>query len=229
MHVPARIPLGQWRAVEHSSNVFVVASVIDELAHKSSIDPLLFLKRLIGDSQHVQVREDFRFDASRLMQVVDLAARRSDWGSPLPKGQGRGIAATYNQGAWIAEVAEVSILDNQLRVKRILAVADCGLLINPQGARAQLEGGIIDGVGAALMGEITVRDGRVQQSNFHDYPICRIHQTPTIETHFVPGTDAPRGLGEPPLPPVAPAICNAIFAASGQRIRELPLNKVFSV
>jgi isoquinoline 1-oxidoreductase beta subunit len=116
-----------------------------------------------------------------------------------------------------------------LRIDRIVAVIDCGLIINPTGARAQVEGGIIEGMSAALMGEITVRDGRVQQDNFNSYPICRIHQVPTIDIHFVESDDSPRGLGEPPLPPVAPAISNAVFAATGRRVRELPLKKVFSV
>jgi isoquinoline 1-oxidoreductase beta subunit len=229
VHVPDRIPLGQWRAVEHSSNVFVVASVIDELAHKARIDPLKFLKRLIGESRYVQVREDFRFDASRLLQVVDRAARLADWDSPLPDGHGRGIAASYNQGAWIAEVAEVSISGKSLKINRIVAVTDCGRLINPTGARAQVEGGIIEGLSATLMGQITVSEGVVQQNNFHNYRICSIAQMPAIEVHFIDSGDSPRGLGEPPLPPLAPAVCNAIFAANGHRVRDLPLSQHYSV
>ena len=229
MLVPARIPLGQWRAVDHSANVFVVASVIDELAQAAGTDPLAFLRRLIGDEQYVHVREDFRFDASRLLHVVNEAARLADWDRPLPEGQGRGIAASYNQGAWVAEVAEVSVIDNNLTVNRIAAAVDCGMRINPSGARAQVEGGIIEGMSAALMGEINVSEGRVQQNNFHNYPVCRMQQVPTIDVHFVESNDAPRGLGEGPLPPVAPAICNAVFAASGKRIRELPLKKHFAV
>ena len=227
--VTARIPLGQWRAVSHSSNVFVVASALDELAHEAGVDTVAFLLQLVGDEQFVQVREDFRFDASRLSRVINTAAKEADWGSPLPAGRGRGIAASYNQGAWIAEVCEVTVREGALKIDRIVAAVDCGLIINPQGAEAQIQGGIIEGISAALMGEITVRNGEVQQSNFHDYPICRMHQVPTIEVHFIKSTDDPRGLGEPPLPPVAPAICNAIFAATGQRIRQLPLKNTFSV
>lgn len=227
--VHSRIPLGQWRAVAHSSNVFVVSSVIDELAHETGADTVDFWLRLIGDEQFVQVREDFRFDASRLAQVIEQAARLGDWGKPLPEGRGRGIAATYNQGAWIAEVAEVSVQERRLRVDRIVAVIDCGLIINPQGAENQVQGGIVDGLSAALTGEITVTDGVVDQSNFHDYPFCRMAQIPRIDVHFVPSDDNPRGLGEGPLPPVAPAITNAIFAATGQRIRKLPLKHQYSV
>jgi len=227
--VPARIPLGQWRATEHSGNVFVVSSAIDELASAHGIDPVELWLRLIGDEQYVQVREDFRFDAARLRHVVELAAARSGWGTPLPRGSGRGFAASYNQGAWVAEVAEVTVRDGNLYVDRITCAVDCGRVINPQGARNQVEGAIVEGLSAALHGRITVRDGVVQESNFHDYPFCRIHEIPRIDVHFVERSDAPRGLGEGPLPPVAPAITNAIFAATGKRIRELPLGRTSAI
>ena len=221
--VPARIPLGQWRATEHSGNVFVVSSAIDELADAHGIDPLEFWLALIGEEQYVQVREDFRFDASRLRNVVELAAEKSAWGTALPKGSGRGMAASYNQGAWVAEVAEVTVNGDELSVDRIVCAIDCGRVINPQGAHNQVEGAIVEGLSAALHGRITVREGVVQESNFDDYRFCRMREIPIIEVHLVESRDAPRGLGEGPLPPVAPAITNAIFAATGQRIRELPI------
>jgi isoquinoline 1-oxidoreductase beta subunit len=221
--VPARIPLGQWRATEHSSNVFVVSSAIDELAHAAGMDPVEFWLDLVGDEQYVQVREDFRFDASRLKRVIEVAAERSAWNSTMPEGSGRGIAASYNQGAWVAEVAEITIENDKLRIDRITCAVDCGLVINPQGAVNQVEGGIVEGLSAALHGRITVRDGVAQESNFHDYPFSRIDEIPELDVHLIPGTDAPRGLGEGPLPPVAPAITNAIFAATGKRIRRLPI------
>ena len=221
--VPARIPLGQWRGTEHSSNVFVVSGAIDELAHAADIDPVSFWLGLVGDEQFVQVREDFRFDASRLRHVIEVAAERAHWGTPLPAGKGRGISASYNQGIWVAEVAEVTVHDDSLKVDRITCVIDCGLVVNPQGAVNQVEGGIVDGLAAALYGKITVKDGIVQESNFHDYRFARMRDIPNIDVHFVASSDSPRGLGEGPLAPVAPAIANAIFAATGKRIRELPI------
>jgi len=221
--VLARIPLGQWRGTEGSGNVFVVSSAIDELAHAAGVDPVAFWLKLVGDEQFVQVREDFRFDASRLRKVIEVAAAKSTWGSALSEGKGRGISASYNQGAWVAEVAEVTVENNTLTVDRITCAVDCGLVINPQGAINQVQGGIIEGLSAALHGEITVKDGVVQQSNFHDYRFCRISEIPDIDVHLIESSDAPRGLGEGPLPPVAPAITNAIYAATGNRIRELPI------
>jgi isoquinoline 1-oxidoreductase beta subunit len=221
--VTARVPLGQWRATEHSSNVFVVSSVIDELAHAAGVDPLAFWLKLVGDEQFVQVREDFRFDASRLRKVIELAAERSGWGKPLPDGKGRGLAASYNQGAWVAEVAEVTARKDSFKVDRMTCAVDCGRIINPQGAHNQVAGGIIDGLSTALHGRITVKDGMVEQSNFHDYRFSRIDEIPEIDIHLVHSSEAPRGLGEGPLPPVAPAVCNALFAATGRRFRSLPI------
>ena len=221
--VPARIPLGQWRATSHSSNVFVVSSAIDELAHAAGIDPVEFWFNLVGAEQFVQVREDFRFDASRLKNVIAVAADKAGWSSPLPEGRGRGLSASYNQGAWVAEVAEVTVRNNRLKVDKITCAIDCGLVINPQGAANQVEGGIVEGLAAALYGKITVKDGVVQESNFHDYRFCRMSDIPIIDVNFIDSDDAPRGLGEGPLPPVAPAVTNAIFAATGKRIRELPI------
>ena len=221
--VPARIPLGQWRGTSHSSNVFVVSSAMDELAHATGIDAVAFWLSLVGDEQFVQVREDFNFDASRLKRVIELAAEKAGWGGTLPEGKGRGLSASYNQGAWVAEIAEVTVRDDHLKVDRITCAIDCGLVINPQGAINQAEGGIVDGLAAALYGKITVKDGVVQESNFHDYRFAHMRDIPQIGVHFIESTDAPRGLGEGPLPPVAPAITNAIFAATGKRVRELPI------
>ncbi|HSG97548.1 MAG TPA: molybdopterin cofactor-binding domain-containing protein, partial [Woeseiaceae bacterium] len=143
--------------------------------------------------------------------------------TPLARGRGRGIAAGYVHGAWAAEVAEVTVSGDAFSVDRITCAVDCGRVINPQGARHQVAGGIIEGLSAALHGRITVRDGIVQESNFQDYPFCRLDETPEIDVHFVENNEAPRGVGEGPLGPVAPAVTNALFAATGKRIRELPI------
>jgi isoquinoline 1-oxidoreductase beta subunit len=238
-HVPSRIPLGQWRGISASANVFVACSALDELAHRAGQDPLAFLLRLVGEADSVPVFDGFSLDTARLRGVIRAAAEAAGWRQPCgwQDGEwrrGRGIAACYDQGAWVAEIAEVSVAgategQPRLRVDRVVAAVDCGRVINPQGARAQVEGAILDGLGAALAGEITVRDGVVQQSNFHDYRLLRLDQAPAVEVRFVDSGSDPRGLGEPPLPPLAPAVCNAIFAATGQRIRRLPLNTVYSV
>jgi len=234
VHIPSRIPLGQWRGVAPSANVFVVASAIDELAHRAGVDPLAFLLRLIGSADSVPVIERFNLDTKRLRGVIHKVAEAAGWRQPLGWGEGaarhgRGIAACYDQGAWVAEVAEVTVREGRLRVDRVVAAVDCGRVINPRGALAQVEGAILDGLSTALMGEITVRDGVVEQSNFDDCRLLRMPQSPDIEVHFVASEEDPRGLGEPPLPPLAPAVCNAIFAATGQRIRRLPLRSAFEV
>jgi len=227
--VPSRIPLGQWRAISETANVFVVGCVIDELAHRSGMDAVDFWLQLIGDAPTVQITGTFALNTARLRAVLRKAAGAAGWKHPLPAGRGRGIAAAYVQGAWVAEVAEVTVNGEALHVDRVVAAVDCGLLINPSGAEAQVQGAIMDGLSAALMGEITVHRGVVEQSNFHDYPLLRLHQAPEIDVHFIAGSDPPRGLGEPPLPLVAPAVCNAIFAASGARIRKLPLKQRFAI
>jgi isoquinoline 1-oxidoreductase beta subunit len=232
--VSSRIPLGQWRAIAPSANVFVVGSALDELAHRAGEDPLRFLLRLVGEADAVPVTERFSLDTARLRAVIGQAADAAGWHEPLARGdgetrRGRGIAACYDQGAWVAEVAEVTVRAGRLKVDRVVAAVDCGRVINPQAAAAQVEGAVLDGLGAALLGRITVRDGVVEQGNFDDYPLLRIGQAPDVQVHFVDSQEDPRGLGEPPLPPLAPAVCNAVFAATGRRIRRLPLSEFFEV
>jgi len=233
VYVPSRIPLGQWRAVSASANVFVSGSAVDELAHRAGDDPLAFLLRLLGTRDTVPVTERFSLDTRRLRGVVRAAAEMAGWKPPHgwsdARGRhGRGIAAAYDQGAWVAQVAEVTVNGRRLSVDRIVAAVDCGRVINPRAAESQVQGAIMEGLSAALTGEITLRDGVVEQGNFHDYPFLRMAQAPAIEVHFAGGGEDPRGLGEPPLPVVAPAVCNAIFAATGRRIRSLPLKHHFS-
>ena len=202
-----------WRGVSHSQNAFVVESFLDELAHAGQHDPLDYRRHLLRDQP-------------RYLAVLDLIAERTGWHNTLPANRYRGIALDNSGESIVAEVAEVSIDDRrQVKVHKVTCVVDCGFAINPGGVEAQLEGAIIDGMSAALYGEITIKNGQVQQSNFHDYPFMRINQVPEIDVHIVPNQspDLIGGVGEIGLPPVAPAIANAVFAAIGERIRKLPI------
>jgi len=224
--VASDVPVGAWRSTLHSSNAFAVQSFVDELAHATGRDPLDFRLALLEPPQVRQYRGHGgpEFDTGRLAGVLRLAAERSGWGTPTPQGRARGIAAHFTFGSYAAHVAEVSAgAGGGIQVHRIVCAVDCGLVVNRLGAEAQVEGGIMDGLGAALHGEITVKHGRAEQQNFDRYRLLRINEAPLVEVHFVPSTRAPSGLGEPPLPPVAPAIANAWFALTGQRLRRLPL------
>jgi isoquinoline 1-oxidoreductase beta subunit len=154
--------------------------------------------------------------------VLELAAEKSGWAKPLPKGRGRGIAGFFSFGSYFAEVAEVTVKGSDLKIDRIVAAVDCGQAVNPESVRSQTEGAIIYGLSAALKNEITIKNGAVEQTNFDGYDPIRISEAPPIEVHLVKSNDDPGGMGEPGLPPLAPAIANAIFAASGQRLRKLP-------
>ncbi|MEY3746846.1 MAG: hypothetical protein RL194_305 [Pseudomonadota bacterium] len=204
------IPVLWWRSVGHSQNAFVMESLIDELAHAAGKDPLAYRRNLLKDHP-------------RHLLVLDLAAEKAGWGSPLPKGTARGIAVHESFGSFVAQVAEVSVIDGNVKVHRVVCAIDCGLVVNPESLVAQMESGIAFGLGAALAGEITLKDGQVTQSNFHDYQVLRMSQMPVVEVHMLQSTAKMGGAGEPGVPPVAPAVTNAIFAASGKRIRTLPI------
>jgi isoquinoline 1-oxidoreductase subunit beta len=220
-------PRAWWRSVEHSSSGFVMESFIDELAHASGQDPLAFRLKLIGDPRKIpQFGEpaDYpQMDTGRLKGVLQLAAEKAGWGKPLPKGEGRGIAAFYSFHSYVAAVAEVSANSSEFKVKRLVCAVDCGRVVNPNGVRAQVESSAIYALTATVKDAITLDRGRVVQSNFNDYAMIRMNEAPPIEVHLVSSTEKPTGIGEPTVPVVAPAICNAIFNATGKRLRRLPI------
>jgi isoquinoline 1-oxidoreductase beta subunit len=205
------IPTAFWRGVGPTSNAFVVESFIDELAAAAEKDPLEYRRALLDRSP-------------RARAVLDLAASKAGWGSPLPQGSGRGISLLHAFGSHIAQVAEVSVADSgEVRVRRVVCAVDCGIVVNPDTVVAQMQSGINFGITAALWGEITLKDGRVEQSNFHDYRMLRMNEAPEIEVHLVSSPEYPGGVGEPGTSAVFPAVTNAIFAATGRRIRKLPV------
>jgi isoquinoline 1-oxidoreductase beta subunit len=202
---------------------------MDEIVNAAGRDPLEFRRRLLGEPREMPYSDHGgpTYDTGRLKHVLELAAEKGNWGRPLPERWGRGLAVHFMFGAYVAHVAEVEVQrSGEIRVHRMVAVVDCGVVVNRSGAEAQVEGGTLDGVGMALYGEITVKDGRTQQGNFDDYRLLRINEIPTVEVHLVPSTVAPFGLGEMAYQTVAPAIGNAIFAATGTRVRKLPIRKV---
>ena len=211
---PPGIPTGFWRGVGPTHNVFVVESFIDELAAAAKKDPVEYRRALLGPSP-------------RAKAVLDLAAEKAGWGQPLPEGHGRGVSVQFVFGSYVAQVAEVQVAKNgEVRVIRVVCAVDCGVVVNPDTVKAQMEGGIIFGLTAALFSEITFKNGRVEQSNFNDYRIMRINEAPAIEVYLVASAEAPGGIGEPGTSAVAPALTNAIFAATGKRIRKLPVTRV---
>jgi len=223
--VASSVPRGALRAPAHNFNAFVIQSVIEELAHASGRDPIgLRLGDLGRSGDYPSTGTDpAPYSPDRLRRVLELAIEKSGWTSPLPPGRGRGVAAHFTFGSYAAEVAEVSVdARNVLRIDRVVAAIDVGLPINPLNLEAQTQGGIIDGLSAAMFGEITIDRGRTVQSTFEDYPLLRNRDAPDIEVHIVPSRESPTGFGEIALPPIAPAVANAIFAASGRRVRRLP-------
>jgi len=203
---------GFWRGVGVTHNNFVIESFIDELAAASRQDPVAFRRALLGKSP-------------RAMAVLDLATKEAGWGKPLPRGHGRGVALLYSGwGTYLAQVAEVEITGSgDVRVHRIVSAVDCGTIVNPDIVKAQIESGVVYGISAALWGEVTLKNGRVEQSNFHNYRVLRMNETPPIDVHLVRNGEAPGGIGEPGTAVTAPALANAIFAATGKRLRKLPL------
>lgn len=199
-----------WRSVGHSHTAFVVESFLDECAHAAGQDPLAYRRTLLSK-------------APRHLAVLNLAADKANWGGPLPEGRARGLAVHHSFDSYVAQVAEVSLENGIPRVHRVVCAVDCGQVINPDTVAAQMESGIIYGLSAALYGKLSLKDGKVEQSNFHDYRVVRMNEAPIVEVHILASGEAPTGVGEPGTPPIAPAVANALFALTGKRQRSLPL------
>jgi isoquinoline 1-oxidoreductase beta subunit len=205
------VPVQWWRSVGHSHTGFSVEAFFDEVAHAGGKDPYQLRRKLLAKQP-------------RMLGVLDLVAQKAGWGKPLPAGRGRGIATHFSFDSYVAQVIEASVeKDGTVHVHRVVCAVDCGRVINPDTVTAQMEGGIIFALTAALKTEITLENGRVQQRNFHDYPMLRMFEAPAVEVFIVPSEEKPTGVGEPSVPPVAPALTNAIFAATGKRVRRLPI------
>jgi len=212
LHSPViGVPVQWWRSVGHSHTGFSVEAFLDEVAHAGGKDPLELRRKLLAKEP-------------RMLATLNLVAEKSGWGKPLPRGVGRGIATHFSFDSYVAQVVEASVEKNgTVKVHRVFCAVDCGRAINPEIVKAQMEGGIIFGLTAALKTEITLENGMVQQKNFHDYQMLRMFESPAIEVYIVPSDAPPTGVGEPGVPPVAPALSNAIFAATGKRLRRLPI------
>jgi len=223
--VQSTVPRGWWRSVENSANAFAVQAFMDELAHAAGKDPIEFQLSLLPAGYKSPTKGGaIPMEADRLRHVIELARDKAGWGKPLPVGRARGFAAWFSFRTYVAEIAEVSLdKGGAPRVHRVVAAIDCGTPVNPDGVAAQIEGGIVYGLTAALYGAITIDGGAVQQANFHDYPLLTMEQMPAVEVHIVPSAAAPTGTGEPGTPPIAPAVANAMFALTGKRVRKLPI------
>ena len=206
------VPVLWWRSVAHSHTAFSIETFIDELAAIVDKDPVEFRRKQLAEEP-------------RLLNVLNLAVEKSGWGKPVAKGRGRGIALHKSFNTYVAQVAEVTVTkDGKVKVDHVTCAVDCGIAVNPEIIATQMQGGIGFGLSAAMKGAITLKNGKVEQSNFHDYEPIRMNEMPHVDVHIVPSNEAPSGVGEPGVPPIAPAVCNAIFMATGKRIRSLPIS-----
>jgi isoquinoline 1-oxidoreductase subunit beta len=209
-HRQETVPIGFWRSVGHSTNAFVQETLIDELATMAKIDPVEYRRKLLEG-------------APRMKRVLEVVANKSGWGKALEKGRGRGVAVHHSFGSYVAQAAEVTVEGGKVKVNRVVCAVDCGEFVHPGIVEAQMESGIIYGLTAAIKSSIRVEEGKVKQANFHNFKLIGMDEAPAIEVYVVPSGELPGGTGEPGTPPIAPAIANAIFAATGKRIRRLPI------
>jgi isoquinoline 1-oxidoreductase subunit beta len=209
---PPGIPTAFWRSVGPSHNVFVTESFMDELAAAAKQDPVAYRRALLAKTP-------------RAKAVLELAAEKAGWGQPLPERVGRGVSLQFAFATYMAHIAEVEVSKNgAVGVRRVVCAVDCGIAVNPDTIRAQIQGAVNFGITAALYGEITLKDGRVEQSNFDTYQILRMNEAPTIEVYIVQSAESPGGMGEAGTSAIVPAVTNAIFAATGKRLRKLPID-----
>jgi isoquinoline 1-oxidoreductase subunit beta len=222
--LPLAIPTGPWRAPRSNSIAFAVQSFLHECSVAAKRDHLEFLLEVMGEPRWLQKGNEFSLNTGRAAAVLKLAAEKAGWGKDLQKGRGLGLAFHFSHAGHFAEVAEVSVdADRRLTVHKVTVAGDIGPVVNLSGAENQVEGSVVDGLSTALGLQLSIENGRIQETNFDRYPILRIARAPAVDVHFIQSDFSPTGVGEPALPPVAPAICNAIFAATGHRVRTLPL------
>jgi isoquinoline 1-oxidoreductase beta subunit len=211
-HPEVNVPVLWWRSVGHTHTAFVMETLIDEMAAAAKKDPIAYRLELL-DAKHARHRA-----------VLNLVREKSDWNKPAPKGRSRGVAMHESFGSVCAHVVEVSVEDKRIRVHRVTSAIDCGTAVNPLTIEAQVQSAMVYGLSAALYGRITFANGRVEQGNFNDYPVLRIDEMPAMAVHIVPSSAAPTGVGKPGTPPIAPAVANAVAAATGKRLRNLPFD-----
>lgn len=224
--LPLAIPTGPWRAPRSNSIAFAVQSFLHECSVAANRDHLEFLLEIMGEPRWLQPNNELALNTGRAAAVIRLAAEKAGWGKPLPKGRGMGLAFHFSHAGHFAEVAEVSVdASRKLTLHRVTVAGDIGPIVNLSGAENQVEGSVVDGFSTALGLQLSIENGRIQETNFDRYPLLRIAQAPAVDVHFIQSDYSPTGVGEPALPPVAPAVSNAIFAATGHRVRTLPLMK----
>jgi isoquinoline 1-oxidoreductase beta subunit len=224
--LPLSTPCGPWRAPRSNAVAFAVQSFLHEISTAARSDHLEFLLQLLGEPRWLEPKTEFALNTGRAAGVIKLAAEKSGWGTRLPKGRALGLAFHFSHAGHFAEVAEVSVdSKKKITVHRVTVAGDVGPIVNMSGAENQCQGAVIDGLSTMAALEMRIENGRVLPSNFNEYPILRMGHEPRVDTYFIQSDFNPTGIGEPALPPLAPAVCNAIFAATGERVRSLPLSK----